>query len=151
VQQTLISTFFFDEARTYLDEEDRSVDHKELKPSAKRRAFVLLAEHIQILLKRTGDIPVLHLLRRMGINSLAGLYQKLLLGKKLYADMGKYARSFLDTHKIEIASFTGFWRAHEAGSLIQLVDSKGYKEDRLQFPFLEDFLSVPSHGPQPSV
>ena len=64
--------------------------------------------------------------------------------------MGRFARSFLDTHKIESASFTEFWRAHEAGSL-QLMDWKGYKEDQLQFPFLEEFLSVPSHGPQPSV
>jgi hypothetical protein len=83
--------------------------------------------------------------------SLGGLYHKLLLGKRLYADMGKYARSFLETHKIESVSFTEFWRTHETGSLIQLMDSKGYKEERLKFPFLEEFLSVPSHGPQRSV
>ena len=45
--------------------------------------------------------------------------------------MGKYARAFLETHKIESASLTEFWQAHEAGSLIQLMDSKGYKEERL--------------------
>jgi hypothetical protein len=150
----LISTFF-DEARTDLNEEDRSVDYKELKPSAKRRAFILLAE----ALHRAHPNPVEENWETFGFstcydeleeNLLAGLYQRL-LRKKLYTDIGKYARSFLDTHKIESASFKEFWRANETSSLIQLMDSKGYKEDRLQFPFLKEFLSAPSQGPQPSV
>ncbi|KAF8848410.1 hypothetical protein BDZ45DRAFT_810815 [Acephala macrosclerotiorum] len=154
-QKRLISTFF-DEARTYLDEQDRSVDQKDLKPKAKRRAFILLAE----ALHSAHPHPTEENWNFFGFctchdereeNLLAMLYRKLLLGKRVYAGMGKYALPFLETHKIENASFTEFWRAHEAGSLIQLMDSKGYKWERLQFPFLEKFLSVPANGPQPSV
>jgi len=154
-QERLILTFF-DEARTYLDERDRSVDQKDLKPTAKRRAFILLAE----ALHSAHSNPTEENWNCFGFctchdewqeKSLASLYSKLLLGKKVYAGMGKYALPFLETHKIENASFTEFWRAHEAGSLIQLMDSKGYKQERLQFQFLEKFLSVPADGPQPSV
>jgi hypothetical protein len=52
---------------------------------------------------------------------------------------------------METAIFKEFWQAHESGTLIQLMDSKGLKADRKQFPFLEKFLSVPPSGPQPSV
>jgi hypothetical protein len=92
VQQTLISTFF-DEARTYLDEEDRSVDPKEFKPSAKRCAFILLEE----ALHSAHQNPVEENWEVFGFctghgeweeDSLAGLYQRLLLRKKWYADMG---------------------------------------------------------------
>jgi hypothetical protein len=52
---------------------------------------------------------------------------------------------------IQPATFTQFWKAYEAGTLIQLMDSKGLKELRSRLLFLEGFLSVPPAGPRPSV
>jgi hypothetical protein len=52
---------------------------------------------------------------------------------------------------VQPATFTQFWKAYEAGTLVQLMDSKGLKELRSRLPFLEGFLSVPPAGPHPSV
>jgi hypothetical protein len=49
------------------------------------------------------------------------------------------------------ATFKEFWLAYQSGTLIQLIDSKGLKDERSRFPFLEAFLSVPYREPHPSV
>lgn len=74
-------------------------------------------------------------------------YHKLLRGNGLFADMGKCSPK----SRYNNTTFTEFWQAHEAGTLIHLMDSKGYKQERLDFPFLGKFLSVPAGGLQPSV
>ena len=51
----------------------------------------------------------------------------------------------------EPVTFTQFWKAYEAGKLIQLMDSKGLKDLRSNLPFLGGFLSVPPPSPRPSV
>jgi hypothetical protein len=37
------------------------------------------------------------------------------------------------------ATFKEFWLAYQSGTLIQLIDSKGLKDERSRFPFLEAF------------
>ncbi|PGH14769.1 hypothetical protein AJ80_05813 [Polytolypa hystricis UAMH7299] len=78
--------------------------------------------------------------------------QKLLLGDKLFDDVHR-SRWFAGfaRPKTQTAIFTEFWQAYESGTLIRLMDSKSLKDERMRFPFLEGFLSVPPAGPHPSV
>ena len=56
-----------------------------------------------------------------------------------------------ETPKFQTATFTEFWCAYESGTLIELMDSKGLKEERSRFPYLEAILSDPPSRPRPSV
>ena len=150
--QRLIATFY-DNARPYLDIEDRNKTAKDLKPEAKGTSYHLLAG----VLRRISPNPVestwysfaFVTCRGRGEESmLVDLYQLLLTESD-----GSF---FYEFHKrrrgvIQPATFTQFWKAYEAGTLIQLMDSKGLKELRTRLPFLEGFLSVPPAGPHPSV
>ena len=79
---------------------------------------------------------------------LVDLYQLLLAESD-----GSYFYEFHNRRRavIQPATFTQFWKAYEAGTLVQLMDLKGLKELRSKLPFLEDFLSVPPTGPHLSV
>jgi hypothetical protein len=153
-EDILVATFY-DKSRPYLDEVDQNVDPKVLQPAAKRHAYLLLAE----ALHAAGPNPTEVNWNNFGFctchdereeRSLGGLYQQLLLGDKLFSDLPGREK-FFRTRKMETATFEEFWHAYESGTLIQLMDSKGLKWQRTQFPFLEKFLSVPPSGPQPSV
>ena len=151
-QQELIATFY-NKARPYLDIEDREKAAWDLHPEAKKASIDLLAE---ILLKMSPN-PIERNWYSFGFvtccgkgeeSILVGLYQLLLTESD--------GSSFYEFHNRrkgvnQPATFTQFWKAYEAGTLIQLMDSKGLKEVRSRLPFLEGFLSVPPPGPCPSV
>ena len=151
-QQKLIATFY-DKARPYLDIEDRNKTARDLKPEAKGTSYHMLA---QILL-RISPNPIQANWYSFGFvtcqgkgeeSMLVDLYQLLLTESD--------GSSFYEFHNsrrgvIPPATFTQFWKAYEAGTLIQLMDVKGLKELRSRLPFLEGFLSVPPAGPRPSV
>jgi hypothetical protein len=82
---------------------------------------------------------------------LGGLYQRLLHGYgQVFSDLpDRYWPQHL--RNLENASFTEFWQAFKSGSLIQLMDAKDLKSDRLQFPYLETYLSVPPFMARSSV
>ena len=151
-EERLIATFY-DKARPYLDIEDRNKTARDLEPEAKGTSYNLLAE---ILVGFTPN-PIesnwysFAFVTCHGQNEesiLVDLYQLLLI-----EDDGSYFYKFHNRHRgaIQPATFTQFWKAYEAGTLIQLMDSKGLKELRSRLPFLEGFLSVPPAGPRPSV
>lgn len=151
-QQRLIATFY-DKARPYLDIEDRNKTARDLKPEAKGLCYHLLAG---VLLQAMPN-PVEQnwysfafvTCRGQGEESrLVNLYQLLLAESD-----GSFFYEFHNRRRgvIQPATFTQFWKAYEAGTLIQLIDSKGLRELRSELPFLEGFLSVPPAGPRPSV
>jgi hypothetical protein len=126
-----------------------------LKPTAKRHAFILLAEalhraHLNPVEENWETFGFCTYYNELEYNSLAGLYQRLLLGKSCMQIWGSMPDPFGIPTRLKVLVLRRFG-GHMRLVQLQLMDSKGYKEDRLQFPFLEEFLSVPSHGPQPSV
>jgi hypothetical protein len=148
---------FYDQARSYLDSEDQHnyQNLKELKPEAKAHCYHMLAG----VLHMAHPHPIEYNWYTFGFctchgerseNSLGGLYQQLLVGEKLFEDVNHMA-NWHPPHKAQTATFTEFWQSYQSGTLIQLMDSKGLKQSRSCFPFLEEFLSVPPSGPQPSV
>jgi hypothetical protein len=151
----LIGTFY-DQARSYLNKEDRHKKLNELKPDAKLQCYQFLAATLHML----HPHPIENNWYNFGFctccnerqeGQLGGLFQRLLLGNKLFEDVPKTRVLGLERDRPQTASFTEFWNAYESGSLIQLMDSKGLQEMRREFPFLEGFLSVPPSGPHPSV
>ena len=151
-QQRLIATFY-DKARPYLDVEDRHKTARDLKPEARGTSYNLLAG----TLLRMSPNPIegnwysfgFVTCRGLGEEStLVDLYQLLLTESD-----GSFFYEFHNRRRgvIQPATFTQFWKAYEAGTLIQLMDSKGLKKLRSRLPFLESFLSVPPAGPRPSV
>jgi hypothetical protein len=152
-QQKLIATFY-DKARPYLDIEDRNKTARDLKPEAKETSYYLLRKYysgpVLIRLKETGWYSFGFVTcRGQGEESmLVDLYQLLLTKSD-----GSFFYEFHNSRRgvIQPATFTQFWKAYEAGTLIQLMDSKGLKELRSRLPFLEGFLSVGPAGLLPSV
>ena len=151
-QQKLIATFY-DKARPYLDIQDRDKTARELKPEAKGNSLNLLAG---VLLRVTPN-PIEGNWYSFGFvtcrghaeeSMLVDVYQLLLTESD-----GSYFYKFHTRRRgvVQPATFTQFWKAHEAGTLIQLMDSKGLKELRSRLPFLEGFLLAPPAGPRPSV
>ena len=151
-QQRSIATFY-DKARPYLDIEDRNKTARDLKPEAKGASYNLLAA---ILLQASPNptdrnwysfgFVTCHEQREESM--LVDLYQLLLTESD-----GSFFYEFHNSRRgvFQPATFTQFWKAYEAGTLIQLMDSKGLKKLRSRLPFLEGFLSVPPAGPRPSV
>ena len=147
--QKLIATLD-DKARPYLDIEDRNKAARDLKPKAKETSYHLLAG----ILIRSSPNPIEENWYSFGFvtcrghdeeNVLVDLYQLLLTESN--------GSPFYEFHNrrrgvVQPATFAQFWKAHEAGTLIQLMDSKGLKELRSRLPFLEGFLSA---DPRPSV
>lgn len=151
-QQKLIATFY-NGAAPYLDAGDRNKTARDLKPEAKAASYDLLAE----VLYRFTPNPVELNWYSFGFvtccgkneeSTLLDLYQLLLIesnGSSFYRFHNSRRGDFAP------APFAQFWKAYEAGTLIELMDSKGLRELRSQLPFLEAFLSVPPTGPRPSV
>jgi hypothetical protein len=148
---------FYNQARLYLDSEDQDKQPNELQPEAKARCYQLLATTLHMAHPHPTETNWFNFGfctcgNEWEEGRLGGLYQGLLLGDVLFDDVlkaGVYAN--LVKTRLQTASFTEFWRAYESGTLIQLMDSKGLKEMRSQFPFLEGFFAVPPCGPHPSV
>lgn len=152
VQHNLIATFY-DKARPYVDIEDRNKTARELHPEAKGTSYNLLAG----VLSRCSPNPIERNWYTFGFVTcrdqreeavLVDLYQLLLTKSD-----GSFFYEFHNSRRgvIEPVTFTQFWKAYEAGTLIQLMDSKGLKKLRSRLAFLEDFLSVGPAGPLPSV
>ncbi|KAJ4322557.1 hypothetical protein N0V94_002319 [Neodidymelliopsis sp. IMI 364377] len=147
--QQKLAASFYDRARAYLDGEDRYKTAGEMHPEAKGNSYNLLAG----MLLRFNPNPIEQNWHSFGFvtcrgkgeeSSLVDIYQLLLTESD--------GSIFYETHNRERdnvapATFTQFWKAHEAGTLIQLMDSKGLKKLRSRLPFLESFLC----GARPSV
>ncbi len=148
----MIATFH-DKAKPYLDVEDRNKTARDLKPEAKMTYHNFPAE---IILRFTCH-PINRTWYSFGFVTccehreegiLVDLYQLLLIESD-----GSFFYEFRNGRRgvIRRATFTHFWKAYEAGTLIQLTDSKRLKELRSRLPFQEGFLAVPPAGPRPSV
>ena len=153
----LLVASLFDKAHPHLDPEDQNKELKELKSEAKAQSFLMLAETLHM----AHPEPTEQNWHAFGFctcngerqeSGLGAIYQALLVGDGLFEDVHKHLTfQMLGRRKDQIATFTEFWQAFEAGKLIQLMDSKGLKEQSMGFPFLEKFLSVPPTGAFPSV
>jgi len=146
--QNLVASMFA-KARPYLDIEDRNRALDELMPKAKQGSFTLLAQ----LSHQMSPNPIEQNWYSFGFvtcrgkseeNTLVRVYQLLLL-----EDDGSYFYKFYNSRRDHNSpvGLTQFWKAYEAGTLIQLMDSKGLKDLRSNLPLLEAFLS----GSRPSV
>ncbi|KAI4933930.1 uncharacterized protein J4E92_003600 [Alternaria infectoria] len=140
--QNLVASMFA-KARPYLDNEDRNKALDELMPEAKRDSFTLLAQ----LSHQMSPNPIEQNWYSFGFvtcrgkseeNTLVQVYQLLLL-----EDDGSYFYKFYNSRRDHNSpvGLTQFWKAYEAGTLIQLMDSKGLKNLRSRLPLLEVFLS----------
>jgi hypothetical protein len=151
-QQKLIATFY-DKARPYLDIEDRNKTARDLKPEAKGTSYNLLGG----TLLRISPNPIKENWYSFGFVTCRGQHEESML-VDLYQLLltesdGSFFYEFHNRRRgvIQPATFTQFWKAYEAGTLIQLMDSKGLNELRSRLPFLEGFLSAPPAGPHLSV
>ncbi|OCK75458.1 hypothetical protein K432DRAFT_429412, partial [Lepidopterella palustris CBS 459.81] len=154
--ENMIATFY-DQARSYLDSESQHKKPQELKPEAKAHCYRMLAGALHM----AHPHPIEYNWYTFGFctcreeqeeRRLGGLYQELLIGDKLFENARTNPQYLtLRNRKFQTATFTEFWHSYQSGTLIHLMDSKGLKEFRTDFPFLEEFLSVPPSGPHPSV
>lgn len=151
-ERKLVATFH-DRAIPYLDAEDRGKPAEDLEPRAKAASFHLLAH----LLRRMSPNPMESNWYNFGFVTCCGHREEcelvdiyLLL---LTESDGTFFYEFHNSRRdiTQPATFTEFWKAHEARALIQLIDSKGLKKLRSRLRFLERFLSVPPGHPRPSV
>ena len=140
--QNLVTSMFA-KATPYLDIEDRNRPLDELMPEAKRDSFTLLAQ----LSHQMSPNPIEQNWYSFGFvscrgkseeNTLMQVYQLLLL-----EDAGSYFYKFYNSRRDHNSpvGLMQFWKAYEAGTLIQLMDSKGLKNLRSRLPLLEVFLS----------
>ncbi|KAM0134264.1 hypothetical protein ACHAP3_005577 [Botrytis cinerea] len=153
--QNMLATFY-DQAQIYLDKEDQHKQPIQLEPEAKMLCYELLA----MALHMACPNPIQKNWYNFGFctcddeqeeGALGGLYNRLLLGNKLFDDLRGNSQHMVYGTAPLTATFTEFWHAYESGTLIKLMDSKGLKETRSRFGFLEQFLSVPPFGSRPSI
>jgi hypothetical protein len=144
----------FEKARLYLGPEDQVKDPKDLQPAAKLEAYQLLA----LVLHAASPHPTQALWLKFGFctcggergeNQLCTLFTNLLTRYGPYEDILGDRMSNLKRRPN--ATFTEFWKAYENGRLIQLMDAKGYRDDRLSFPYLEGFLNREPSAPRESI
>jgi hypothetical protein len=144
---------FVDKAKLYLDPRDRNTHPSELKPEAKRDSFFLLSH----ILHRFTPNPSTMLYHTFAFVTCRGSTEESLLVDiyllLLVPSDGSFFYTFHNERRsvTHIASFAAFWKAYEAGTLLQLIDSHGLKKLRTRLPHLESFFSVPPSGPHPSV
>jgi hypothetical protein len=144
---------FVDKAKLYLDPRDRNTHPSELKPEAKRDSFFLLSH----ILHRFTPNPNTMLYHTFAFVTCRGSAEESLLVDiyllLLVPSDGSFFYTFHNERRsvTHTASFAAFWKAYEAGTLLQLIDSHGLKNLRTRLPHLESFFSVPPSGPHPSV
>lgn len=141
---------WFDIAKPHLDKADRVSDPDDLVPVAKRDAFYFFTTTLHFYHPTPSD-PLWY---KFGFCTckgsfdefnLGGLYQRLIVGRRAQSYMT------LPEPAKKPCTFDEFWKAYDSGKLIQLMDEKGLKTERQEFPYLEKFLSVRPGGQRPSV
>lgn len=158
----------YDEARTYLDPSDQAKALEDLTPFAKQYCFFFLAllldcKHPPPQMERLDlwyDFGFVVCSDEHQETTMANHYHWLLLGNKAERDHFKSLQmDHLCRPSPPTCSFTDFWTAWEAGSLMELfgrygtsrgADSYGVSLDR-SFPALREFLSYPGKSPRPAV
>lgn len=151
-KQNLIANFY-DEAKSYLDPEDRNKHPYELKPAAKHESFAMLA-HIFHRYTPSPNTRLYHSFafttcrNRAEETELLDIYQLLLAPSD-----GSFFYTFHNARRSPThpTTFDAFWRAHESGTLLPLMGAHGLNVLRSRLPHLEAYLAVPPSGPRPSV
>ncbi|KAF2015573.1 hypothetical protein BU24DRAFT_480328 [Aaosphaeria arxii CBS 175.79] len=148
-----LKTILYDQAISYLDSEDYNTEPKDLRPEAKRDSYIILAQAVYHCIpneiERNWYTFGFVTCRGQGEESILVEIYRLLLAKSDDSAFFKFNKRPSGT--APLATFTEFWKAYEAGTLIKLMDLKGLRERRSRLPFLEEFLSSGPHGPRPSV
>jgi hypothetical protein len=128
-----------------------------LKPEAKAHSYLMLAQTLHMVHPHPTE-KNWHAFGFCTCNGeqeegrLGALYLALLVGDELFEDVHCNINFPMPRQrKGQTATFTEFWQAFEAGKLIQLMNSKGLRHQRMDFAFLEKFLSASPTGPWPSV
>ncbi|KAI8932716.1 hypothetical protein NX059_010208 [Plenodomus lindquistii] len=124
----------YGKARPYLEIEDRDTPVKALVPEAKALSFQVLAQELLF----ASPSPINDDWYMFGFvtccnhdeeSILVNLYRKLLSTR----DDSLFSQ-FISRGVAEPATFTQFWRAFEAGTLIELFDAKGLRSENLRDP-----------------
>ncbi|THV46494.1 hypothetical protein BGAL_0381g00010 [Botrytis galanthina] len=153
--QNILATFY-DQAKAYLDKEDQHKQPSQLEPEAKIQCYeilatVLHAAHSNPVQKNWYSFGFCTCTDEREESTLGLLYRRLLLGNKLLDDLRGSNQHVFYGPAPQTATFTEFWHAYESGKLIELIDSKGLQKMRLEFKFLQWFLSLSPSRPQASV
>jgi len=125
----------FAEARLQLDPEDREKEPADLQPKAKQVSF----QFYTVILNLYHPPPTLPSWYEFGFcvcndeeeeGRLGSLYQQLIAGKKFWRDSPSLTSE--KDPDARICTFTEFWKAYESHTLIELMDSKGLHQKRLE-------------------
>ncbi|KAK2813143.1 hypothetical protein FQN50_000820 [Emmonsiellopsis sp. PD_5] len=144
-------TGLLDEARTYLDKSDQTIQNaSDLNPQAKAECFrFVMTLYLGIpdpALQMWYDFGFCTCLTGLEETALMRIYHKLILDDIHFEGFltieGQYGWSNLTKQQLEqrTRAFSEFWRAYESRSLIALMDSRGLKAERSRLPYLERFL-----------
>lgn len=129
---------WFDEARKHLSPEDRDKLPDELLPTAKRESFLFYA----LCLHHYHPRPNEELWYTFGFCVCRDEYRQGMLGGVYQRLLGVPSRSadLTETAQIRPCTFEEFWKAHESGKLIQLMDAAGLKKERqdVELPLFHD-------------
>jgi len=125
----------FAEARLQLDPKDRDKNPTDLQPKTKQVSF----EFYTVILNFYHPSPTLPSWYEFGFcvcndeeeeGRLGNLYQQLIAGKKFWGESPTLTSE--KDPDANICTFTEFWKAYESHTLIELMDSKGLHENRLE-------------------
>jgi hypothetical protein len=129
---------WFDDARKQLSPEVRDKPPDELLPVAKREGFLLYA----LCLHHYHPRPNEELWYTFGFYVCRDEYRERMLGGVYQRLLGVPSRSadLTETAKIRSCTFEEFWKAHNSGKLVQLMDAAGLKTARqgVELPLFHD-------------
>lgn len=153
--QNILATFY-DQAKAYLDKEDQHKQPSQLEREAKMQCYEILATVLHVahpnpVQKNWYSFGFCTCTDEREESTLGLLYRRLLLGNKLLDDLRGSNQHVFYGPAPQTATFTEFWHAYESSKLIELIDSKGLRKMRLEFKFLQWFLSLSPSRPQASV
>ncbi|TGO64973.1 hypothetical protein BOTNAR_0082g00150 [Botryotinia narcissicola] len=142
--QNILATFY-DQAKAYLDKEDQHKQPSQLEPEAKMQCYELLATvlhaaHPNPIQKNWYSFGFCTCNDEREESALGLLYRRLLLGNKL-----------LDDLREAINAFSMVPRRKQPPLRNPGMHSKGLQRMRLEFKFLQWFLSLSPSRPQASV
>lgn len=151
-----------EEVRPLLAPEDRKKEVWLLEPIAKRCGVLVLAMCSQSWHPPPGCIMEgIDLWYELGFlvckdehaeNGLGGLYSRLLFGNKFFVDYNKsLGVEYRGPASTRTCTFDEFWKAWERGTLLQLMQTYGLRDEASRYPNLDTFLAYPFGARRPLV
>ncbi|KAF4545873.1 uncharacterized protein LTHEOB_4525 [Lasiodiplodia theobromae] len=148
---------YLDNVSIHLEPQDRGKPLEQFEPQSKRDALLFFA----ILAQQCRPNPSFAMYLDFGFcvchnsnmeQNLAVLYQHLLFGTTLHEEWTSGMEMELNlSSSPPLRTFMEFWRAFDESRLINLMDDRGLKSKREEFPHLDSVLSRKAGEPLPHV